>query len=119
MRWRPNCHLMLPPGFEAPANARETSAVFAEAPDALFRRLRAVIAEEPRIHWLAEDPDGGRMELIQRSRIFGFPDRVSIAITPCAGGSAPAIYSRALIGVWDLGVNRARVRRWARALETG
>ena len=118
MRWRPNRWLMLPQGFESPARAHEAAPAFAEAPDALFRRLKAVVAAEPRIERLAEDRAGFRLELVQRSRIFRFPDRVSIAVAPCAGGSAPALYSRAVLGLYDFGVNRARVRRWAAALET-
>lgn len=121
MQWRPNRYLMLPQGFESPAGAHEASPAFAEAPAALFRRLKAVIAKEPRIRWLAEDRAGFRLELVQRSRVFRFPDRVSVAVLPAANGkaSAPALYSRALYGIWDFGVNRGRARRWARALETG
>lgn len=119
MGWRPNRYLMLPPGFDSPAKAHQASPVLREPPEALFRRLKSVIAQEPRIRWLAEDRAGLRLELIQRSRVFRFPDRVSIAIAPRADGSAPAVYSRAVLGVWDFGVNRARVRRWAKALETG
>jgi len=119
MHWRPNRCLMLPPGFEASAAAHETSPVLAESPDALFRRLKAIIGEEPRIQWLAEDRAGRRLELIQRSRIFRFPDRISVAVMPGARSneSAPALYSRAQVGIWDFGVNRARVRRWTRALQ--
>ena len=121
MRWRPNRWLMLPQGFESPAGAHEISPAFAEAPDALFCRLKAVIAEEPRVEWLAEDRAGFRLELVQRSRIFRFPDRVSVAVVPGAQGreSALALYSRAQIGIHDFGVNRARVRRWTGALEAG
>ncbi|MCY4395592.1 MAG: DUF1499 domain-containing protein [Rhodospirillaceae bacterium] len=119
MRWRPNRFLMLPPGFESVARAHERSPVFAEAPEALFRRLKAVIAGEPRIQWLAEDRAGLRLELTQRSRIFRFPDRVSVAVWagPNGNGSAPALYSRAQVGIWDFGVNRARVKRWTQALQ--
>ena len=121
MRRRPNRYLMLPPGFAAPAKAHETSPVLAGPPDALFGRLKAIIDEEPRIQWLAEDRAGHRLELIQRSRIFRFPDRISVAVMPGArnNGSAPALHSRAQFGIWDFGVNRARVRRWAKALQTG
>ena len=121
MRWRPNRCLMLPPGFAALAKVHETSPVLAGPPDALFGRLKAIVDEEPRIQWLAEDRAGYRLELIQRSRIFRFPDRISVAVMPGAQGnsSAPAIYSRAQYGIWDFGVNSARVRRWARVLETG
>ncbi len=121
MQWRPNRWLMLPQGFTSPAEAHEASPVFAEPPPALFCRLKAIIAEEPRIRWLAEDRAGFRLELVQRSRIFRFPDRVSVAILPAANGkgSAPALYSRARFGIWDFGVNRARVGRWVRALQAG
>ena len=112
---------MLPPGFDAPAKANETSPVLAGSPNALFRRLKAIIDEEPRIQWLAEDRTGCRLELIRRSRIFRFPGRISVAVMPGAqsNSSAPAIYSRAQFGIWDFGVNRARARRWAKALQTG
>ncbi len=118
MRWRPNRYLMLPPGFDAPANAHETSPVLAGPPNALFHRLKAIVDEEPRIQRLAEDRAGCRLELIQRSRILRFPDRISVAVMPGArsNGSAPALYSRARFGIWDFGVNRARIRRWVRAL---
>ena len=121
MRWRPNRWLMLPPGFESLAIAHEDSPVFAAAPDALFRRLEAVVADEPRIRRLVEDRGEFRLELVQRSRIFRFPDRVSVAVLRCAGyeTSALAVYSRARISIWDFGVNRARVRRWVRALQAG
>lgn len=79
MRWRPNWHLILPPGFDSPVKPHETSPAFAEAPDALFRRLKAVIAEEPRVEWLAEDCAGFRLELVQRSRIFRFPDKSHVS----------------------------------------
>lgn len=119
--WRRNRWLMLPAGFESPSKAHENSPVFAEAPAALFGRLKAVVADEPRIRRLAEDGAGCRLELVQRSRIFRFPDRVSVAVFPAANGTgaAPALYSRAQVGIWDFGVNKARVRRWVRALKAG
>ena len=121
LRRCPNRFLVLPAGFASPAARHETAPEFAAAPAALFDRLKAVLAGEPRIQWLAEDRAAGRIELIQRSRIFRFPDRVSVAVLRCADGkgSVPAVYSRAQIGIWDFGVNKARVRRWIRALEAG
>lgn len=121
IRWRPICYLMLPAGFASIAAANATSPKFVDGPAGLYDRLAAVIGSQPRIRWLAQDRAGGRMELIQFSRKFRFSDRVSVAVLPGVNdkGATLAVYSRAQAGIWDFGVNRARVRRWARALEAG
>ena len=121
LRWRPNRFLMLPAGFDSRAKPHQKSPDFADEPAALFDRLKAILAGEPRLEWLAQDRAGARAELIQRSRLFRFPDRVSVAVLPGAGSkaSALAVYSRAQFGIWDFGVNSARVRRWAGALKAG
>ena len=119
LSWKPNQFLMLPPGLECPAEAHAASPVFGDEPAALFDRLKAAIGGEPRIEWLAEDREGGRMELVQRSKTFRFPDRISIAVLPSASGdgSALAVYSRAKVGIRDFGVNKARIERWVAALQ--
>ena len=121
LQWRPNRFLMLPAGFDSRAKPHRISPDFADEPAALFDRLKAILAGEPRLEWLAQDRAGARAELIQRSRLFRFPDRVSVAVLPGAGSkaSALAVYSRAQFGIWDFGVNSARVRRWAGALKAG
>ena len=108
-------------GFRLARKAPSESPDFADEPAALFDRLKAILAGEPRLEWLAQDRAGARAELIQRSRLFRFPDRVSVAVLPGAGSkaSALAVYSRAQFGIWDFGVNSARVRRWAGALKAG
>ncbi len=113
-----NQFLMLPEGFAAVAKAHETSPVFGKTPDALYGRLESVIAAEPRVEWLSEDRNQGRMELVQRSRIFRFPDRVSIAVLSANAKATLAIYSRAEVGGLDFGVNKTRVLRWVAALES-
>jgi len=117
LSWKPNQFLMLPEGFVAAAEAQETSPVFSGGVDAVYDRLKAIIDAEPRIEWLAEDKGQGRMELVQRSKTFRFPDRISIAVQPAGEGAALAVYSRAKIGIRDFGVNKARITRWVAALQ--
>lgn len=115
--WRPNQFLMLPPDFPAQADAHETSPVFKKPRDSVYDALKTVIDSEPRIEWLHEDKAAGRMELVQRSKTFKFPDRISIQIVDAdEGRSALAVYSRAKIGIRDFGVNKARITRWVNAL---
>jgi len=116
---RPNQFLMLPAGFQAVAEAHEASAVFTASPATVCEKLIAIIEGEPRIEWLGKDLDGQRLELVQRSKIFGFPDRISIAVVPgeAADSTALAVYSRAKIGIRDFGVNKARITRWVSALQ--
>jgi len=117
--WRPNQFLMLPAGFTAEADAHQTSPVLAASPTMACEKLVAIIEQEPRIEWREKDLDGQRLELIQRSKTFGFPDRISIAVF--AGGTpetaALAVYSRAKVGIRDFGVNKARITRWVSALQ--
>lgn len=119
LNWRPNQYLMLPPGFEAASDAHDDSPVFDASPGAVFAMLEKIIGAEPRIEWLENDPAGHRMELVQRSKTFRFPDRISLAVMPVGTGdrSALAAYSRAKIGIRDFGVNRARIARWVAALK--
>ena len=56
--------------------------------------------------------------LVQRSRIFRFPDTVTVQLFPLPdGGSTLAIYSHSNYGRSDLGVNADRVRRWLVLIE--
>ena len=53
---------------------------------------------------------------MQRSRLFRFPDYITAEAMETDGGSALAIYSRAVIGYSDIGVNRKRIMAWLDAL---
>ncbi|PRX37772.1 Protein of unknown function [Meinhardsimonia xiamenensis] len=82
-------------------------------PAALLAAFAAhVEATTPRITRLAGSPEEGRITWIVRSRVFGFPDYVTVSAFPADGGAALAILSRLRFGRSDLGVNRARVKRW-------
>lgn len=66
---------------------------------------------------LAGSPDEGWMTYVVTSRIFAFPDYVSVRITPDDRGARLSIYSRSRFGQSDLGANRKRVERWVAALK--
>ena len=82
------------------------------------RALRAVAEAEPRVKRLAGDPAEGHVTYVQRSRLVGFPDAVSIRLEAAgAGGTRITVFSRSRFGYSDGGVNAARVTRWVAALE--
>ena len=113
LTWRPNQYLVAPPGLCRRAKPHRDSPRYAMPPAELARRLEAALASEPRLTWIRRDADGLGGQLVQRSRIFRFPDFIDLRILPSDdGGAALAIYSRARYGVRDFGVNRERVERW-------
>ncbi len=78
----------------------------------------AMVKAQPRTRVVAVADDGLRVEAEQRSAVFGFVDKISARFIPLDGDrSTVALYSRAQIGYWDLGVNRRRLHDWLAALE--
>ena len=120
LRRRPNRFLMLPDGFEGAAEAHAVSPVFGVAPAKLLDAARRVFSGQPRTALVHEDQTAGQIELVQRSALFRFPDRITVeAVAAGKGKSALAIYSRSKLGYRDFGVNAARVTAWLKLLETG
>lgn len=98
---RPNDHHLAPDGR-----------VFAETPQALMARFDAIAMAAPRVTRLAGDPAQLWVTYVQRSRLFRFPDYISVKAVPVSGGASLAIWSRARYGYSDLGVNKARIDDW-------
>jgi len=117
LTWKPNQFLVLPPNYAAQAQPHRVSPVFAAAPEDLLAALKAVALAEPRTEVTKEDRAARQIEIVQRSKIFRFPDFISAEAVPAGTGrSALSIYSRAKFGIRDFGVNRARIERWLAAL---
>lgn len=117
---RPNQWLVLPPGFAGATAAHAESPVFPVAPRVLMQAVKQLATEEPRTELVHGDAGHGQAEFVARSRVFRFPDRITVAVFAVPGGgerSALAVWSRAVYGRRDFGVNRARVERWLRLLE--
>ncbi|MEM8698105.1 MAG: DUF1499 domain-containing protein [Pseudomonadota bacterium] len=106
---RPNDYLVAPEGVTAAAPDRVAD-VFEEAPDTLLARFADIAMAEPRVTEIG----GGAVfrTFVQRSKLVGFPDFLTVKSVPVAGGASLVVYSRSQYGYSDLGVNKARVEDW-------
>lgn len=108
----PNTWLVAPAGFTR-ATPDEPAPEFPVDAPRLAELWGKVVAAEPRTTIASISPDGLQIEAQQRTAIFGFIDDISFRAIPAAEGHATlAVYSRARVGYWDLGVNHRRVRAW-------
>ncbi len=119
----PNQYITAPPGTTAAPADAETR-LYPERPRALLARFDAIARAQPRTQVVAGDPDSLMITYVQRSRVFGFPDyltvkAVAIVGSTGEGGASLIIWSRARYGRSDFGVNRARVEAWLAALDRG
>lgn len=110
---KPNNWLVAPSDFSGAAPPDEIAPVLNVPADELADAWRATIESEPRTAILATSEDGLRLEAEHESAVFGFIDRISIQVVPLdADRSTFAAYSTSLVGYWDLGANRGRLRDW-------
>ena len=73
----------------------------------------AMVAKEPRVTQLNGDSGLLQYDMVQRSKIVGFPDTVTVRFIPLGPDrSTLAIYSRSHYGRRDFGVNRERITDW-------
>lgn len=111
---KPNDYLVAEGGNQPPVVLQADRAAAAAA-------LEAVVAAEPSTSVLAGNAAEGFVTYVQRSRLMGFPDIVSITLSPvdtdARASTEVRIYARARDGHSDLGVNAERVARWLAALE--
>ena len=114
----PNEYFAAPPGATAAPADAETR-LYPESPRALLARFDAIARAQPRTRVVAGDPDSLMITYVQRSRVFGFPDYLTVKAVFTEGGAGLIIWSRARYGRGDFGVNRARVEAWLAALDRG
>ena len=93
--------------------------VFAASPQQVMEAFDAVAMATPRVTRLQGSVAEGQVTYVARSRLWGFPDYVTIRVLPepGTGGTTVAILSRLRFGHGDMGVNRARVEAWIGAVE--
>jgi uncharacterized protein (DUF1499 family) len=118
---KPNSALALP-AHSPRDDAELKSPVFQATVEQLRDAVVSIAAHEPRTHLLHLDREAMQAEFEQSSRIFRFPDTITVAFEAVdASHASVSIYSRAKLGYYDFGVNRKRVQRWlnllARTLE--
>lgn len=82
-----------------------------EVLDALSR-----IASDDGAQVVSWDLENGMATFVHRSRVWGFPDYISVKAVPEAGRTRVSAYSRLRFGRKDFGVNRSRLERWMRRL---
>jgi uncharacterized protein (DUF1499 family) len=112
----PNANRVLPEAAAGPADSR--APVYAVPAAELAAAFDRMAQDQPRTARLAGGPDSLHATYVQRSRVWGFPDYVSVRFYELPGGrSTLALWSRARYGRGDLGVNAARARAWLAALE--
>ena len=95
------------PGDHRAGNGFTAVRAVAEPAEAL-RALSEVAETAARTTRLAGSVAGGHVSYVTRSRIFGFPDVTNIWISD----GRVHVRGKAVVGKGDMGVNRARVRRW-------
>lgn len=106
----PNAYLLRDADGDAPA------ARFDVPLPQVAAALEQVAAAAPRTVTLAGSAEGGFVTYVQRSRLMGYPDAISIRLTHEDGTTRVSVFSRSRYGRSDLGVNQARVTRWMAAL---
>jgi len=92
------------------------SPVFTCTPQALLSAVDAIALGEDRTVSMMRD-GGGQAEYVQRSKVFKFPDRITVQAVAAGEGAALAAYSRAEVGRYDFKVNQRRLERWIAALQ--
>ena len=114
----PNNWLVAPADFSGAASPDQSAPFFDIPASTLAEAWRAAIQSQPRVTTLATSEDGLHIEAEQKSAVFGFVDRISIAVLPLdSNRSTFAAYSTSQVGYWDMGANRARLRDWIEAVE--
>ena len=82
-------------------------------PDTVLDTLSDIILSEPRTRLLDGDVDEGMLTFVVRSRIFGFPDFVTVKAVSEGPQSKLSVVSRSfLTNGSDWGVNASRMDRW-------
>ncbi len=113
---KPRRCLALPSGHARADAADVESPVFNAAREAALDAFIAAGLSDARVKVVRRDDATGQVELVQRSLIFRFPDYVTVEAVDAGEGRASLnVYSRAVVGYSDLGVNEKRVRRWLEA----
>ena len=114
----PNWCLALPTAWHDP-RARIEVPAFEVPLEKLREALIFVVRGEPKTNLLRLERESRQAEFEQRSQVFGFPDRIIVEFVELGPNrSSLAIYSQSLVGYWDLGVNRRRIRKWLRMLQS-
>ena len=108
---RPNQFLACPAGYCADT-PHMISPTFPVTRAELATAWDAMMDGKTRFRQLATHDESDRRQYEERSKLIGFPDRISVQFLPLSPDtSSVAVYSRSKYGYSDMGVNEARVGR--------
>jgi uncharacterized protein (DUF1499 family) len=106
---------LAPPGFAPLPDL--VAPVYHLPPQKLFELFQAIAAAQPRTFALDREPAALQAAWVVRSAAGNFPDIVEMAAIPEPGGSSVVLYSHAIYGWSDYGVNRNRAKKWMELLD--
>lgn len=107
--------LMAPAGFSPKPDI--VAPAFDITPPQVFALLQDVAALQPRTYALDNEPAALQAAWVVRSAGGNFPDIVEMAVIAEPGGSSFVLYSHAIYGWSDYGVNRNRAKKWMNVLD--
>ncbi len=112
---RPNRYLVCPEDFCARSAPDAISPVFRVPVAVLAAAFRELLARQPAL--VIEGNEIDRLELVQRTPLMRWPDRITVRFLPLGPDSSTlAIYSRSTYGHSDLGANERRITAWLEQL---
>jgi uncharacterized protein (DUF1499 family) len=113
----PPNYLACPPHYCPGAIDLETSPLPLGA-DELSRVVRQTIDAKPRTVFIRAEEKGRKLQYQQHSELLDFTDTITIGILAASPGeSTISIFSQSGMGLYDFGVNEARVRDWLASIE--
>ena len=93
------------------------AARLAAPPAEALRRAEQVARAMPGWQVTVVDENGGTVEAVAQSSVFGFEDDVIVRVRPDGTGSVVDVRSKSRDGRGDMGANAARIRAYVAALE--
>lgn len=113
-----NDYLVAPDNSYTPLATINEEAPLYEIPANKLRvEINKVVMRQPRISFIAEDKPTNRLEYVQRTLIFRFPDVITWKVIPINDKESTfEVYSSSVYGAGDLGVNADRIKGWINEL---
>jgi uncharacterized protein (DUF1499 family) len=116
LRGTPNDYLAAVPGTTA-ATPHLRLTIHPLTPQELLACVDRIARSKPRVAVVAGNLDELMITYMQRSKIVGFPDYITVRAVPRdtglpEGAAALIVYSRSRYGHGDLGVNAQRIEGW-------